>query len=224
VADATPLQSPSDTATDYQVLQFLILQRLLKIQTATVVKVLAVTPAALGALGPLGTVDVLPLVDQVDGAGNAIPHVTLYGRPYVRLQGGANAIVIDPQVGDLGLMVFCARDISSVIVAKQSGPPASARAFSYADGIYVGGMLNGVPTSYLQWLDDGTLNIVSPVAVNITAPEINVTGPVNITGTVNANGAIIDHTGEVTDALGKVLGTHIHSGVQTGGSDTGPPV
>jgi hypothetical protein len=212
---ATPLQGPTSAATEEQALQFLILQRLLRVQTAIVVKVEAVTGAG---LAPVGTVDVLPLVNQVDGAGKAVPHVTLYGRPYVRWQGGANAVILDPQIGDLGLMVFASRDISGVIKSKAAGPPPSFRLFSYADGIYVGGMLNGTPTSYLQWLADGTIKLVSPVAIDIQAPQVN------ITGTVNANGAVISTAGEVTDALGKVLGTHEHSGVQSGGSNTGPPV
>ena len=149
---ATPLQRPKDTATREQAIQFMILARLLKVQTATLVQVQTVHG---GGLGPVGTLDVLPLVDQVDGAGNAIPHVTLYGRPYVRWQGGANAIILDPVAGDLGLMVFGSRDLSAVIASGHGGPPPSSRNFAYPDGLYVGGMLNAEPTSFLEWLADG---------------------------------------------------------------------
>lgn len=206
---AVPFQEPTSSASELQALRFLILQRLLKVQTVTVVKVVNVTP---GGTGPVGTVDVQPLVGQVDGAGTVIPHVTLYTRPYMRLQGGANAFIIDPKVGDLGVMVFASRDISSVISSKAASPPGSKRLFDYADGLYLGGLLNGAPTNYVQMATDGTVNIKAP-ALNITT-----------TGNVNINGAVISSAGEVTDALGKVLGTHIHSGVQTGGGNTGPPV
>src|SRR5689334_17719037 len=108
LAVATPLQTLTDGATEFQMLRFFLQQRLLKVQTATLVKVQAVHG---GGVGPIGTVDVLPLIDQVDGAGNIVPHVTIYGRPYCRWQGGANAIVLDPQVGDIGLMVFGSRDL-----------------------------------------------------------------------------------------------------------------
>ena len=170
---ASPFQSPTSTATREQSIQFAILQALLKVGTSTVVQVQAVHG---GGLDPVGFVDVLPLVDQVDGLGNAIPHKTIYGRPYVRMQGGANAIILDPAQGDLGLCVFAMRDISSVIASLQHGPPPSNRRWSFADGMYVGGMLNGTPTSYLQWLADGTIKVNSPVEVDITAPVIKLTG------------------------------------------------
>ena len=121
-------------------------------------------------------------------------------------------MILDPQVNDLGLMVFASRDISAVIASRKASPPPSARLFNYADGLYVGGLLNGTPLNYIEFLNNG--------AIAIKAPTLNIT----TTGNVNINGAIISSAGEVTDALGKVLGTHLHSGVQSGGSDTGPPV
>jgi hypothetical protein len=198
-------------------LQFLMTQRLRTVQTAMPVKVVAVHG---GGVGPVGTVDVLPLVDQVDGAGNATPHETIYNRPYNRWQGGDNAVILDPVVGDIGLMVFASRDISAVIQSKEHGPPPSWRTFSYADGTYVACMLGSAPTSYVQFLPNGTIKLVSTVAVDIQAPAVNIT----TTGNVNINGAIISTAGEVTDKLGKVLGTHVHTGVTTGSSDTGPPL
>jgi GpV Apex motif len=214
---ATPFQEPTSGATEIQALRFLILQRLLKVQTITVVRVVAVNP---GAVGPVGTVDVLPLVGQIDGAGNVIPHQTIFTRPYVRLQGGVNAVILDPVVGDLGVCLFCSRDISAVITAKAPSPPSSRRLFDYADGIYLGGVLNGTPSNYVQFASDGTIKVVSTVAIDLQAPAVNIT----TTGNTNINGAIISPAGEVTDALGKVLGTHLHSGVQSGGGNTGPPV
>jgi hypothetical protein len=214
---ATPFQEPTSGATEIQALRFLMLQRLLKVQTVTVVRVVAVDP---GAVGPVGTVDVLPLVGQVDGAGNVIPHQAIYSRPYVRLQGGVNAVIIDPAVGDLGVCMFCSRDISAVISSKAPSPPSSKRLFDYADGIYMGGVLNDTPQNYVQFEPGGTIKVVSTVAIDLQAPTVNIT----TTGNVDINGAIISSAGEVTDALGKVLGTHIHSGVQPGGGDSGPPV
>ncbi len=208
---ASPFTEPTSRATEFQMLQFLIQQRLRKVQTAILVEAIAVRG---GGLGPVGMMDVQVLVDQVDGAGTAVPHVTLYNRPYVRWQGGANAIILDPAVGDIGLMVFGSRDLSSVIASKQHGPPPSGRIFGYADGLWVGGMLGAEPTSYLQWLADGTIKATSPVEIDITAPVIKLTGG----GTVLQ----IDASGITLD--GKLWETHTHSGVTTGGGDTGPPV
>lgn len=205
---AIPLQQPTSADTDWQALEFFVLSRILNRQTVTLVQIVSVTPPASGAVG---VVDVLPLVGQVDGAGNVIPHETIYNRPYSRVQGGTNAIIIDPAVGDIGVMVFASRDISSVIKSQQAAPPASGRLFSYADGLYLYSLARGTPTQFVQFTNSG-ITITTPHQVTITA-----------TGGVNINGATISGAGEVTDALGKVLGTHVHSGVTTGGSNTGPP-
>lgn len=193
---ATPLQTPTDSATDFQQLRFQILQRLLKVQTVTLVQVVAIYG---GGVAPVGTLDVLPLVDQIDGAGTAQPHVTLYNRPYLRVQGGTLGIVCDPQVGDIGVMVFAARDISAVLSSRGHGPPPSRRVFDYADGLYLFSIPNETPTSFIQF--DPTTGDIDIVA----------TGRVRIQGTtVNMNGAVVSSSGEVTDSAGIVLGTHVH--------------
>lgn len=211
---ASPYQKLLSSANEFQALEFFWQMMMLGVQTSILVEVMTVHA---GGVGRAGTVDVRPLVDQIDGDGNAVPHKTIYGRPYFRLQSGLSAIICDPQEGDIGKCVFCQRDISSVIAAAQagssalSGPPASLRLFNYADGLYVGGYLNATPTNYIEFLADGGINIVT-------------TGPVNI------NGAIISTAGEITDASGVVLGTHVHvagtlvapDGAVTG--ETGEPV
>ena len=93
-------------------MQFLISQALNRVSTATLVKVVSVTNA--GGLSPVGFVDVQPLVNQLDGAGNAVPHGVLHRLPYFRLQGGADAVILDPKVGDIGMAAFANRDISLV--------------------------------------------------------------------------------------------------------------
>lgn len=42
-------------------------------------------------------------------------------------------------------------------------------------------------------------------------------------GDFNINGAVISASGEITNAAGVVLGTHTHSGVETGSGNTGGP-
>lgn len=95
-----------------------------KIQTVTLVKV--ITVAATG-VSPVGTVDVQPLVQMIDGAGNIFDAGQIFSVPYFRLQGGANAVICDPQVGDIGLCAFASRDISSVKRNKAQSAPASRR-------------------------------------------------------------------------------------------------
>jgi hypothetical protein len=151
---------------------FLIEQMLNRAWTATLVKVMAVTNA--GGVSPVGFVDILPLVAQIDGAGHATPHGTIFHIPYFRMQGGANAIILDPQVGDLGIAVFAAQDISSVKATKAAANPGSRRKFDPADAIYIGGVLNDVPTQYVAFSASG-IAIVSAANVSIAAAAGTVT-------------------------------------------------
>lgn len=153
----------------YNQLRFVIQQAIAKMQTATIVKVEACSND--GGVSPVGTVDVQILVNQINGQGVPTPHVTMYGLPYLRVQGGANAVILDPQPGDLGIAVFASRDISTVVSTKAQANPGSYRQYDFSDGMYLGGLLNGSPTQYVQFALGG-ISIVSPTAVMITAPSI----------------------------------------------------
>jgi len=213
-----PLQKPTSAATEYQSLAFFVRQRLMGMQTATVVQVQAVHG---GGLGAVGTVDVLPLVNQVDGAGNQIPHKTIYARPYVRWQGGDSAVILDPVEGDIGLCVFASRDISSVLASGQQSPPASGRAYAFADGLYVGVTVADAPSQYVQFLVDGDGNpqgikiVSSGGDITLNGVTIDTSGNISTPGTIDATG---DITGDSVS-----LHSHVHSGVTTGSGDTGPP-
>lgn len=147
------------SASEFNKHVFLIQQILGKLSTSTLVQVQAVHG---GGLAPVGTVDVLPLVNLIDGQGNSSPHGIVHGLPYFRLQGGANAVILDPVVGDIGIAVFADRDISGVKSAKTQANPGSRRRFDFADGLYIGGVLNGTPTCYVAFVDGGVT--VSPDA------------------------------------------------------------
>jgi hypothetical protein len=101
---AESLQQPSDVASDYATTRFIIESLLSKVSTCTLVRVVACTNE--GGLSPVGTVDVQPLVNQIAGDGSPWPHGQLYKLPYCRAQGGTNAVILDPQPGDFGLVVF----------------------------------------------------------------------------------------------------------------------
>lgn len=200
---ATPLQQPQSTATDYQALKFFMNAILSHVRTAHPVEVVAVHG---GGLGPIGTVDVQPLVSQVNGAGHGQAHGVIYGRPYIRWQGGSSAVILDPNAEDVGLLVCCDRDISNVVATLAAALPASLRRFNFADGIYLGCALSGAaPTQYVQFVTEGG-------GINIKSP-----------GTVNINGATISPSGEITDGAGVILGTHDHlPGTYTAPSGGGP--
>jgi phage baseplate assembly protein gpV len=176
--------------------------------------------------------------------------VTIYNVPYFRLQGGANGVIIDPQKGDIGICVFASRDISTVKGTKKQGNPGSHRQYNFADGMYLGGVLNGAPTQYVQFsaagikihsptaiileapdiqLNAATVEINGTTSTTITTPTFTVNGATILNGTISQTGGgaatlsgTLDVTGDVT-AQGTSVHTHKHGGVTTGAGQTGTP-
>jgi len=194
---------------------FLVEQALAKVQTASLVKVIACSNE--GGVSPVGTVDVQILVNQITGQAVATPHVTMYGLPYLRIQGGANAIILDPKPGDIGIAVFASRDITNVKSTKAQANPGSFRMHDFADGMYLGGVLNGLPTQYIQFGDSG-ITAVSPNAITLQAPTINLEGNVvQTSGTITAQTDVLAGPNSISAI------EHIHTGGTISGK-TGEPV
>lgn len=168
-------QDPNSTAGDLNSLAFVIEQLLGKMATITLVQVAAVHIPAGTPPQAVGSVDVTPLVNQIDGAGNPTPHGTINNVPYFRVQGGLNAVVIDPVVGDIGLCAFASRDISKVKTTKKAANPGSFRRYDYADGLYIGGFLNGAPQQYIIFKPSNAgIDVISPTEITCQAPTVTV--------------------------------------------------
>jgi len=225
-------------ASEYNANIFVIQQMIKKIRTIDLVEVVSVTNS--GGLSAVGFVDVRVLVRMMDGSGNGHSHNIIHNIPYFRLQGGSNAIILDPQVGDIGMCGFCSRDISGVKNTKKEANPSTPRSYSFSDGLYFGGMLNGVPTQYIQFSSSG-ITMHSPTKITLSAPNVEINGTSSTvlsspaitmngpmsqgSGSYGGNatfGGSITATGEVT-ATGTALHTHTHSGVETGSGSTGAP-
>lgn len=174
-------QSPWDVTDPYNATRAIFAALLARVSTATLVKVVAVTNE--GDVSPVGFVDVQPLVNQLDGAGNAIPHQVVYHLPYFRLQGGVNAVILDPEVGDIGAAVFADRDISSVAATKAQANPGSWRRFDMADGMYFGGFLNGTPEQWVRFHKTEGIEVFSPIEIKMRAPKITFIATTEITAT-----------------------------------------
>ncbi len=178
---------------------FSIQQALSRLQTSMPVKIMAVVNA--GEVSPVGLVDILPLVNQIDNQGNSVEHTTIYNVPYFRTQGGANAVIIDPQVGDIGIACFASRDISKIKKTKKQGNPGSLRQFSFSDALYIGGILNGTPTQYVQFNSTG-IKIHSPNLVNLDSPDVQIncqTLEVNATTSMNIATPALTLSGQTVD-------------------------
>ncbi|VVE07627.1 oxidoreductase [Pandoraea terrigena] len=227
-----------DQTPGYNEIRFVVMSLMARMSFCAPVEVMAVTNA--GGVSPVGFVDVKPLINQTDGQGNAIEHGTIYNIPYIRVQGGDNAVIIDPQVGDIGMCSFADRDISILKSTKTRANPGSKRKLSKADGIYTGGILNGTPSQYVRFADGivelvGTnqLNVKAPnVAIeastqaSITAPTIALNGNLTMAGeTGGSSEATLTGNFNITGTIknnGKNIGdTHTHNNVQPGSGNSG---
>ena len=239
--------TPSQLSNDLSRQKLLIKSILTGVRTSLPVEVIAVYNN--GDIAPIGYVDIQPLVNQVSPSGKPTPHATIFNVPYFRLQGGSNAVIIDPQVGDIGLASFCDRDITGVKQAKAKAIPLSTRKHDISDAVYTGSIIGAAPTQYVQFNGSG-ITIHSPSKVTVNAPEIDLiasskvaitsplttcSGALTVAGAITGSGGLvvsggsgaavtgaITATGEVT-GNGKALSTHTHGGVQGGSSHTAPP-
>lgn len=155
--DAYPLIEPNSGTSDYNALRHVIETARQAQMTCTIAKVMKVTTN--GGVAAIGQVDVQPLVQMVDGIQKTTDHATVHSLPYIRMVGGKNAVIIDPQKGDLGIVVSCDRDISGVKQKLDKAPPGSSRSMNIADGIFIGCCLSQKPTSYVRWDKDGNIEL-----------------------------------------------------------------
>lgn len=202
-------QDPNDSASRFNMIAFLVKQVVSLIGTMKLVKVVAVHPGS-GDPPAAGTVDVQPLVKQVDGNNNATSHGTVFGVPFLRLQGGTGGVIADPAVGDVGLLIVSDRDITNVKSTKAEATPGSYRKFDISDGVYVGGILNAAAGQYLIFTADGIkIADKNGNVLTMTSSGFALTGDLAVTGKITATKGITAGFGGA-DQVG--LQTHVHPG------------
>ena len=207
-------KKPNTAGSEYNALQFMIQQAMREnVHTAIPCKVVAVSGLF---------VDVLPLVTNVDGYGQAVEPTTIYHLPVFRYHAGVAAFIVDPVPGDIGLAVFAQADSSNVQEGtKTPQQPGSFRRHSMSDGFYFGGFYKSNPSVYIEVKQDNTIQIVAPTSVTVTSPQVNFTEKVSITGNVNMSGNL-NVAGDATIGGISFL-NHVHGGVTPGGGDTSTP-
>lgn len=229
-------------ASSFNASAFQIQQALNKINTAEPVRVTGVSG---GGKEAVGTVTVQPLVNLVTGAGEGLEQSTLFQLPYLRIQGGENAVICDPKVGDIGLAVYAMRDTEAVKSSRDgvTANPGSARAYSKGDGFYLGGFLNKAPKR-LVWVEDdgitvedgeggiielkaGACKITAPNGVTMETPTVTITGTLTTTGTsgsgnMSVNGSITSTGDQVAAGISQT--SHVHTSVEPGSGTSGGPI
>jgi len=175
-----------------------------------------VTVLEMRGVAPNLVVDVMPLVTRTDPSGAIIDNSPIYNIPVFRLQRGSSAIIMNPVPGDIGMIAICDRDNSLARENRKQSVPATKRSHSKSDALYLGGFLNSEPSQYIEFADN-KLNIVAPFGINVTTPEMYVSG------NIKAGGNITDNSNSQSASL-KALrdnyNQHRHpvTGVQSGNS------
>jgi hypothetical protein len=230
-APVYPQQELADSSNPFNSLMFVIKRAMAGVNVATLVQVQEVYKTG---TGPVGTVDVLPVVNQVTGADQTVPHTIIYGLPYFRYQGGTNAVIVDPVVGDFGFCVFADRDIGSAqagiadsnaamtAVPSSGAPPSSARRFDYADGLYIGGW-NGnlAPTNYVQIMGSAIKMVLGGTSAVLTSNLLTVNANLKVNGTAEVTGNVTCDSQTEVKGLLLADGNMYVAGTMSGGGGTG---
>lgn len=230
-------QGPETNQDDFQSSIFLVESVLNGMSTATLVQVVkapydvqgnAIPP---GTAGPVGYIDVQPLVNQLDGYGNAVPHATVYHLSYHRYQSGSGAVISDPVVGDIGKMIVADRDTSSVRATGKQSNPGSRRQFDKSDGTYFGCSQGDVPAQWITFTAGGIVihdkngNSITMNSSGITVADKNGNMMVMSSSGIAFTSSTLSNTGEVVAKQGTgspiQLSQHVHPDPQ--GGNTGLP-
>ena len=98
--------------------------------------------------------------------------------------------------------------------------PGSNRRYDMSDGLYIGGVLNGTPSQFVEFSSSG-ITVTSPSKVTINAPSVVMnTTELQVSGDIIDNFSSNSHT---VAQMRSIYDSHVHGGVQPGSGNTGGP-
>ena len=173
-----------------------------------------------------------PLVMLGTTDGQKISRAQLANIPVFRFGGGGFFIRFPVKPGDFGWLKATDRDMS--LVMQRGGLedwPNTLRQHSFSDGMFFPDTLKSwvidganADAMVLQSLDGTVCVSLHSGKVAIDAPQVVVTAPsVEITGNVQVTGNMAV-AGTMTNNGVNIGSTHVHSGVDSGPSNTGGPL
>lgn len=179
-------------------------------------------------------------VTAPDGSKSAIARSLLVDVPVCFPGGGGCTLTFPLADGDECLLIFAARGIDAWVEYGGTQESMPTRRHSMSDAFALVGVRSkarklpqpAADTTQLR-SDDGTtwveidpsgqlVNIKAPGGMTIDAPNVNFTGKVHISDDVTVDTKVTATTDVIGGGIS--LKTHPHSGVQSGGSTSGPPV
>lgn len=164
--------------------------------------------------GPVGFVSVKPMLYRIGADNNNLELGEIHNVPYYRIQGGKNAVICDPQVGDIGFCVFATRDTSLLKRTRTRVGPNGKRICDQSDAFLTMTWSKEEAEQYI-WFKGDEIHIKANSKIVLDAPEVSITGKLTVSGIIES----------LTDIITKGISlfTHKHGGVQRGSSDTDGP-
>lgn len=187
-----------------------------------------------------------------DGSVELVNMPLLLDVPVMFPRGGGCTLTFPVKANDECLVIFSSRSIDAWWQSGGIQAPSAARTHSLADGFAIVGpmsqahKISAISTTKVQLrADDGNtyieldptgqiVNVKAPGGMTIDSPNVHFTGNILNDGYISTESNLfIDGDVTVDGTLtatvdvvggGKHLKTHTHSGVQTGGGTSGPPV
>lgn len=170
---------------------------------------------------------VQPLIPFVTTSKERVPRARVASIPVLQL-GGGGFIVSAPLVpGDLGWIKANDRDISNFKASYSEATPNTQRQHKFSDAMFIPDvMMRGVTIAggdsanlVIQSLSGDVKISLGTDKMTLTAPEIEIIGGDIITMTAPE----IHFDSPNLDCGGTRFDTHVHTGVQPGGGETGSP-
>lgn len=188
-----------------------------KINTGELVEVVAVDE---GKTGKVGFVDVVFLTQRTNADLDNVELSRVNNVPYFRVSGGTNAVIADPQIGDIGFCGFCSRDISLVKRNRGKAAKNMNRQYDVSDAFFFGGWSNKEAEQYI-WFDGDQVKIKAKSKIVLDAPEVEVTGSLTAQGIIKSLADVVAKAISVI-TFGNYYNSHKHKENGTG-SDTNIP-
>lgn len=176
------------------------------------------------------------MITQVMKGGETLALPPLVDVPVGFYRGGGFCVTVPVKAGDEGLVIFAERCIDGWYVSGRQSAPLDTRFHDYSDAFFLpqgSSQPNRIPAysadSLSMQTDDGTTFIRIKPGKILMQGDIEHTGNRTQQGNSLVNG---DHSvkgnsessGGTIKHNGKDIGdTHTHSGVETGGGNTGAP-
>lgn len=157
---------------------------------------------------------VQPLIAMVNMDNERVTRAQIASIPVLQLGGGGFVLSFPIQTGDIGWIKANDADISSFLQTLKESTPNTQRMHSFSDAVFIPDTMmrqvvidpSDSQATVLQSLDGSVKISLGEDTIKIQATDVQI-----VSDTLTHNGTNIGDT-------------HVHGGVQTGGSNTGVPV